>query len=173
MRKTLLLILTVILLLSVGCIKEEQEVMAGLRPDKFWEGSWIIEERESRLEYTDADVTMEASCLVKYSGEKPAEDVRIIIKSPLTQKLIADDLAKEFGTVQPAEGVEYRLSHKCTSWKEKVSPGMHGGQLVEDFSLNSFVEITWKYGEDEYSVAFYDWGSVHPYTIKPNETVLP
>jgi hypothetical protein len=163
MRKLLLLILIAFLFFTTGCRMEEQkEVMAGLRPDKYWKEVWKVEEKETQLELTSGQAVVEAFCRVKYLGEKPAEDVWIMIGSPLTRTLIEDAPAVEYETIQPGEEVEYRLKHEVDSWQEKVPVGVSEQKLKEDFLINSYVQVGWKYGEEEYSIDFYDWKNAHP-----------
>lgn len=159
MQKTLLFILIAFLFLSTGCIGAGQEVMAGVQPDKYWKDTWVIERLDSQLEVTGDQVLVEAFSPIKYRGDKPAEDVKIIVKSPLLQNLITDALATEFGAIQPGEEIEYRLKNNVDSWREKVPVGVSAEKLQDDFSLNSFVQVTWKYGAEEYSIVFYDWKS--------------
>lgn len=162
MRKILLIILMAVLFFSTGCsVEEGEEVMAGFRPDKYWEGAWKVEEKESHLELASNGAVAEAFCRIKYLGEKPAEDVRIIIKSPLTYRLIEDDLAAVFDTVQPGEEIEYHLNHEDASWQEKVTVGVFEDKLKDDFSVNSYVEVTWRYADEQYHVQFFDWGDMH------------
>jgi len=162
MRKILLLLLITFLFLSTGCsVEEGKEVMVGLRPDKYWEGIWKVEEKESHLELTPDHAVIEAFCLVKYLGEKPAEDVSIVIRSPLTYRLIVDDLATEYGTVQPGEEFEYHLNYEDASWRKKLPLGVFEEKLKDDFFVNSYVEIAWRYGEEEYNIHFYDWGHAY------------
>ena len=159
MRKTLLLVLIAFLLFYAGCSGVGQEVIAGVRPEKHWEGTWKIEGLESRVEFIDGQAVVEGFCLIKYRGEKPAEDVRIIINSPLMQNVITGELATEFGTIQPGDEFEYHLNYKSASWQENVPVGLSEDKLGDDFFLNSYVEVAWKYDPDEFDVVFYDWKS--------------
>jgi hypothetical protein len=147
---------------SAGCsVEEEKEVMAGLRPDQYWKGVWEVEERESHIELTPDHAVIDAFCLVKYLGEEPAEDVRIVIRSPLAYRLIEDDLAADYGTVKPGQELEYHLYHEDPSWRKKVPVGVFEVKLVDDFFVNAYVDISWKYGEEKYNIHFYDWGHAY------------
>jgi len=161
MQKMLLFLSMVLLLaFSAGCtITEEKEVMAGARSERYWEKVWEVSHRESHVEITPENAVFEASCRVKYRGGEPAEDVKIIIRSPLTYVFIEEHHFKEYGTVKPGEELQYHLYVECPSWRDKMPVGVFEEKLVDDFTLNSHVAISWKYGAEEFAAEFYDWES--------------
>ena len=161
MSRIIFIILMAILFVSTGCSMEEEEVMAGFRPDKYWEGIWKVEEKESHLEISPQGAAIEAFCRIRYIGDKPAENVRVIIKSPLTYMLIDDSLAAEYDLVQPGQEVEFHLKHEVASWQEKVTVGVFEDKLKDDFSFNSYVEVNWSDSREQYHVQFFDWGDMH------------
>ncbi|MDO9535412.1 MAG: hypothetical protein Q7J85_08795 [Bacillota bacterium] len=164
MRKLLLLLLIIsFVFASSGCsVLEEREAMADFRPDRYWENSWKIEKRESHIELTPDQAVLEASSVIRYTGEEPAEDVRIIMSSPLTDNLLDKDgeLATSYGTVKPGEVLEYNFRHEG-SWREKTPIAVFAEKLVDDYTYNSYIRIAWKYGDQEYSLRFFDWSSDH------------
>jgi len=164
MRKLLLLLLIIsFLFASSGCtVLEEREAMADYRPDRYWANSWEILERESHIELTPDQAVLNSSCLIRYTGQEPAEDVRIIMSSPLTDNLLDKDkeLATSYGTVKPGEELEYEIFHEG-SWREKTPVAVFAEKLVDDYTYNSYVRIAWKYGDEEYSFRFFDWSKGH------------
>ena len=181
MRKVsmfLLFFLVLFLLLGLsGCMETEgnvhqtsgepgQELVggepAGLRPEKYWEGAWKIKEKECVLETDGDQAILKAYCFLEYQGEDPAEDVQIMLRSPLSEKLTGDDPAENFGTINSGEEIEYRLSLAYPAWQEALSAGCSEENLIEDFTLNSYIDITWSYGEQRYNVQFYDWSEEFP-----------
>lgn len=161
MRRIIFIILMAILFVSTGCSVEEEEVMAGFRPDKYWEGIWKVEEKESHLEISPQGAAIEAFCRIRYLGDEPVENVKVIMKSPLTYMLIDDSLAAEYGLVQHGEEIEFHLKHEVVSWQEKVAVGVFEDKLKEDFSVNSYVEVNWSDSRGQNQVQFFDWRDAH------------
>ena len=83
--------------------------------------------------------------------------MQIIIRSPLTGKLIGDYPAESYGTINPGEEIEYRLFQECPALQEALSAGTSERNIVEDFTMNSYLDITWKYDGQEYNVKLFDW----------------
>lgn len=160
MQKPLLLLLVLSLFIfSTGCtVVDATEVTADLRPDKYWEGVWGIEERSAQIEFSGDKVLIEADSVIQYLGEKSAQDVQIVIRSPLTCGLIDDSFVIDYGSVEKGEKLEYSLSIENSNWSDGVPIGVSEDKLKEDFLINYYVDITWKYDNEEHNVRFYDWG---------------
>ncbi len=162
MRKPLLLvaIISVFFILS-GCkVVEEREAVAQYRPDRYWEKVWVVEEKVTHLKATPETITMTASCIIKYEGEEPAEDVTIVMRSPLTYDFIGEQEKQKFDIIAPGEQLEYRLQLEVDNWRERIPVGVFQEKLVDDFQGNSYIGVSWRYGEDEYDIRFYDWGDI-------------
>lgn len=158
MQKPLLLLFVLLFVIfSAGCSPDSSEVIAGIRMDKFWEADWGIEERNMHIAIDGEKVSLEAHSVIQYLGEEPAQDVRIIIRSPLTCKLIDDRFAIDYGNVERGEKLEYSLSTEHSNWPEGVSVGIFEDKLKNDFLINNYVDISWKYEDKEYNVQFFDW----------------
>lgn len=160
MQKPLLLLLCLLLFIfSAGCtVVDATEVTADLRPDKYWEGVWDVEERNGQIEFSGGKVLIEADSIIQYLGEKSAQDVKIVIRSPLTCDLIDDSFVTDYGTVEKGQKLEYSLCMEDPNWSDGVPIGVFEDKLKDDFLINYFVDITWKYDNEEYNVRFYDWG---------------
>ena len=162
MRKLLLLLLIIsFVFASSGCSVSE-ETMADFRPHSNWDGSWKIEKRESHIELTSDQAVLHASSVIRYTGEDPAEDVRIMMSSPLTDNLLDKDgeLSTSYGTVEPGDELEYNFNHEG-SWREKTPIAVFPEKLVDDYTYNSYISIAWKYDDQEYSLKFFDWSKDH------------
>lgn len=147
-----------LLLIATGCaVVEEREALASMRPDKYWENVWVIEKKKTHLEILPDKAVLETNCFISYEGERPAEDVTVIIRSPLTYDFIEDHLAENYGTVYPGDKIEYHLHHEFPHWRERIPVGVFEEKLIDDFTINAYVGISWKYGEEEFSIQFYDW----------------
>lgn len=159
MKKALLLIVAAVFIMSnAGCaVVEEREALADSFPDKYWEDVWVITERESDIMIDDERALMEAYCQVEYQGEEPAEDVKIIIRSPLTYDFISEESAQRYGTVEPGEKLEYHLQTEYQDWDENVPVYVFAEKISDDFRENYYVGISWRYGEEEFSKQFFDW----------------
>jgi hypothetical protein len=164
MRKLLLLLLVLsFIVASSGCnVVEEREAIADFRPDRYWEEAWKIEKRESHIELTPDHAVLDSSSIIRYTGEEPADDVRIIMSSPLTYSWL--DMDKEhivsYGTVKPGEELEYQIFHEGP-WREKTPVAVFAEKLVDDYTYNSYIRISWKYGDQDYSFRFFDWSKGH------------
>ncbi len=140
------------------------EVAEGLRPEKYWEEVWKIRNKESNVEMEDGQVYLKASCLLQYQGEKPVEDVQVMILSPLSERLVCLDSAQNYGTISPGEEIEYYLSQPCPcpAWQETPVVGCSEKNFIDDFTLNSYVDITWSYEGQQHNVKFFDWSEEFP-----------
>ena len=162
MKKILFLMLGCFFLLCFGCSLQDQEIVeTPSRPDIYWGKTWVIEERETHINLSPSEVSLEAFCLITYQGDEPVEDVRIIMASPLTKILIDDSFAETFAAVKAGDQINYALKADISSWKEKVPTGISGEKLINDFEGNSFVSVSWKTGEEEHSVQFFDYEEEH------------
>ncbi|MGI5822808.1 MAG: hypothetical protein ACOX6Z_02575 [Dethiobacteria bacterium] len=136
---------------------QEGAVPSNLRPDKYWGETWNVKDKESILETDAEQAVFNAHCSIDYRGEKPAENVQVIISSPLTSKIMGAHPAESYGTVQPGETIEYRLFVERSGWQELISAGTSAENLKEDFAANSYVEVTWLDSGQEYSARLFDW----------------
>lgn len=162
MRKILLLVMIItFLFVSGGCtFVEEREAMADFRPDKYWEDVWKIEKRESHIELTPDQAVLDAHSMIRYTGEEPAEDVRILMSSPLTDNLVSEELAVSYNTVKPGEELDFQFHHE-SPWREEIPITALSGKIVDDYTYNSYISIAWRYGDEEYNLRFFDWSNEH------------
>jgi len=84
------------------------------------------------------------------------------MSSPLTDNLLDKDkdLAASYGTVKPGQELEYNF-HYESPWREKTPVAVFAEKLVDDYNNNSYIRISWKYGDEEYNLRFFDWSSSH------------
>lgn len=136
---------------------QEGAVPSNLRPDKYWGETWKVKDKESILETGAEKAIFNAHCSIDYQGEKPVNNVQVIICSPLTGKLMGDHPAESYGTVQPGETIEYSLFAERSGWQELISAGTSAENLKEDFTMNSYVEISWLDSGQEYNAQLFDW----------------
>lgn len=159
MKKVLLIMVAAFFLFGgTGCmVVEEKEAFADSFPDKYWENIWVIEERNTEITIDGEQVIMDGYSVINYKGDKPAEDVTIIIRSPLTYDFIEDGMAQTFGTVEPGEKLEYELHAMYYDWQENVPAYILEDKLMDDFRKNFYVGINWRYGDEQYKKRFHDW----------------
>ncbi len=163
MKKWMLLLTALcLLLMGTGCaVVEEQEALAGVRPDLYWKNIWVIEERVNNIEvvgeYPDTIVKIEVYGRIRYEGEEPAQRVSVIIRSPLSFDFIADHRASNYGTVQPGEVLEYHLIQNYPEWREKVPIGVYKEHIIDDFKGNSYINISWVQDDVEHNEHFFEW----------------
>ncbi|NMB34895.1 MAG: hypothetical protein GX989_01255 [Firmicutes bacterium] len=136
--------------------------LTGLRPEKHWEGTWKIKEKESTLETDGDQIILDAYCLIEYEGKDPATDVQVSIQSPLSEGLIGDSSVENFGSVNPGEVIEYRVSLTYPFWQETLSAGCSEDNFIEDYTMNSYVELSWSSGSRRHGVQFFDWSAEFP-----------
>ena len=105
---------------------------------------------------------LKAYCLLAYQGEGPAEDVQIMMRSPLSENLTGDDPAQNFGTTHPGEEIEYSTVLTYPDWQEALTAGCSAENLVEDFMMNCYVDVAWHSGGQGYNVQFYNWSGEFP-----------
>ena len=157
-RVIALLLLAVLLLGSTGCtVVQETHAFAENFPDKYWENIWVIEERKTNMTIDEDLAVMEGYSLVHYQGEEPAEDVQIIIRSPLTYEFIGSEKAFQYGTVNSGEKLEYIMHAEYPDWQENVSAYIFEEKLQDDYQQNFYVGISWRYGDQQYSKKFFNW----------------
>lgn len=159
MKRIMLLMLTAVLLFSSnGCtVVQETHAFADSFPDKYWEDVWVIEERKTNMEFDEDTAIMEGYTLVHYQGEQPAEDVRIIIRSPLTYEFISNDKAWLYSTVRPGETIAYTMHAEYPNWEDNTSAYIFEEKLIDDYKKNFYVGISWRYGDEYFSKKFFDW----------------
>jgi len=161
--KKLFLIMAVIIVFAMltGCkVVEEREAVAEYRPDRYWENVWVVQERISNLEATEETLTMTASCIIRYEGDEPAEDVTLIMRSPLTRVFIGEEEKENLDIVNPGEELRFRLQKEVDNWQEKVPAGVFKEKVIDDFQDNSYVGLGWSFGEEEHDIRMYDWGVI-------------
>ena len=157
-RIVVLLVLAVLLSGSVGCtVVQDTEVLAEAFPHKHWEKVWIIQERKTEMTIDSERAVMKGYCQVLYQGEEPAEDVQIIIRSPLTYDLIDQQNAWQYGKVDPGRSLEYIMHAEYDDWKDIMSTYIFENKLRDDYQRNYYVGISWRYGEEHYHQKFFDW----------------
>lgn len=139
--------------------EQEGAVPSNLRPDKYWGETWNVKDKESILETGAEQAVFNAHCSLDYRGEKPAENVQVIISSPLTSKLMGDHPAESYGTIQPGDTIAYNLFFELPGWQELISAGTSAQNLKEDFAANSYVEVTWLDSGQQYSAQLFDWSA--------------
>jgi len=157
-RVIVLLLMAVLLLGSTGCtVVQETHAFAESFPDKYWENVWVIEERKTDMVLDGDLAVMNGYCQVLYLGEKPAEDVKIIIRSPLTYEFIGSEKAWEYGTVEPGTTLQYIMHAEFPDWKENVPVYIFGEKVEADYRKNFYVGISWRDGEHQYNKKFFNW----------------
>ncbi|MGI5876590.1 MAG: hypothetical protein ACOX6X_07245 [Dethiobacteria bacterium] len=159
MRNIIFLLLTALLFSFIaGCnVVEETTAGTGVRPEKVFEDIWVVQEKDTQIEITADEVSLKASCSVKYEGTSAAQDVSIIIKSPLTADIIEDDLAQVYDTVNPGDVLEYTLDYQDPDFRGKVPLGSNDNNLIEDFENNSYLEVNWKEDGEDFNVKIFNW----------------
>ncbi len=154
-----MLIVGCFFLLAAGCTFQQLDAEETLaRPDILWKTTWLIEERQARIDLSTEDAFLEASCLINYQGEETVEDVRVAMASPLTDVLIAEDLAKTFSVVKPGDKLKFSFDTVYPHWKKKVPTAILTEKIIDDFNNNSYVSVCWKGDEDEHCVKFFTFG---------------
>lgn len=166
-----------LLLGTSGCIEEGGSVRytssepgaelaeggaAGLRPEKYWEETWKILEKNSLLETDGDQVILNACCLIEYLGADPVTDVQIMMRSPLSEKLIGEDSVQNFGKISPGEKIEYKTSLVYPAWQEALTAGCSAENFVEDYIMNYYIDVAWGESEQKYNVQFFDWSAEFP-----------
>ncbi|GEM_PF-1846446 len=163
MKKWILLAIALCFMtLVTGCaVVEEQEVVAEMRPDLYWQKIWIVEERQINIEVEGEDpetlVKMDVYGRVRYEGEDPVNRVRLIIRSPLTFDFIEDHRAMNYGTVYPGDVLEYNLIQNYPEWQERVPIGVYKYHIIDDFRDNAYINIAWEQDDESHSQQFFDW----------------
>lgn len=136
---------------------QERGVPLNLRPEKYWGEIWKVKDKVCTLE-TEADqAVFEAQCSLEYLGEKSVDNVQVVIGSPLTGKLIGDQPAESYGKVKPGESFEYSLYVERSAWRDLLTAGTSEKNVVEDFTLNAYVDIFWLDSGQEYTVRLFEW----------------
>lgn len=163
MKKWILLLSALsLLIMGTGCdIVEERELIAGMRPDRYWEEVWLVEEREIQIKVVEEDpdyvVEMEVYGRIRYEGEQPVERVSVIIRSPLTFDFIADHRTAIYGTVQPGDVLEYLMIQDYPEWRERVPIGVYKEHIIDDFQENAYINISWEKDGEIHDEHFFEW----------------
>lgn len=157
-RVIVLLLMAALLSGSAGCtVVQETQTFAESFPDKYWENVWVIEERKTDILFDTDLVVMDGYCRIHYQGDQIAEDVAILIRSPLTYKFIGGGNAWHYSTVQPGQELEYIMHKEYENWHKNVPPYIFADKLQDDYKENAYVGISWRYGDQTYSKKFFDW----------------
>lgn len=161
--KKLLFFMSIIIVFAMltGCkVVEEREAVAEYRPDRYWENVWVVQERISNIDASGETLTLTASCIVTYEGDEPAEDVNIVMRSPLTRVFIGEEESEYLDIVNPGEELRFSLQKEVKNWQEEVPAGVFEEKIIDDFQDNSYVGLSWSFGEEEHDIRMYDWGVI-------------